>query len=48
MLSLGENLSDQEISEMIREADVDGDGEIDYRGTQITVKIISWGSFSLK
>jgi calmodulin len=27
---VGEKLSDQEVDEMIKEADVDGDGEINY------------------
>ena len=27
---LGENLTDEEINEMIREADIDGDGQINY------------------
>jgi calmodulin len=30
LLSLGQKLSDFEISEMIREADVDGDGNISF------------------
>uniref|UniRef100_A0A7S1EQ50 EF-hand domain-containing protein n=1 Tax=Timspurckia oligopyrenoides TaxID=708627 RepID=A0A7S1EQ50_9RHOD len=30
MNSLGENLSDEEIEQMLKEADVNGDGEIDY------------------
>lgn len=29
---LGEKLSDAEVDEMIREADVDGDGQINYDG----------------
>jgi calmodulin len=30
MTNLGEKLSDVEVDEMIREADVDGDGQINY------------------
>ena len=29
---IGEKLSDKEVDEMIREADVDGDGQINYDG----------------
>lgn len=31
----GEKLSDTEVDEMIREADVDGDGQINYEGMQL-------------
>ena len=33
VIFLGEKLSDTEVDEMIREADVDGDGQINYEGT---------------
>ena len=32
MCCLGEKLSDDEIREMIRAADIDGNGRIDYNG----------------
>jgi Ca2+-binding EF-hand superfamily protein len=32
MLNLGEKLSDEEIEEMIQEADLDGDGQVSYEG----------------
>ena len=33
MKNLGDNLSHREVEDMIREIDLDGDGEIDYQGT---------------
>lgn len=32
MMNLGEKLSDEEIAEMINEADLDGDGQVNYDG----------------
>ena len=32
MTNLGEKLTDQEVAEMIREADTNGDGMVDYNG----------------
>lgn len=34
MTSLGEKLTEEEISEMMREADLDGDGFIDFEGSK--------------
>ena len=32
MQNLGENLTDDDVAAMIREADINGDGRIDYEG----------------
>ena len=37
---IGEKLSDTEVDEMIREADVDGDGQINYEGTPKSLSLI--------
>ena len=33
MKSLGEHLTDEEVQQMIQEADKDGDGMVNYEGT---------------
>ena len=37
---IGEKLSDTEVDEMIREADVDGDGQINYEGTHKSLSLL--------
>ena len=36
MTNLGEKLTDEEVDEMIREADVDGDGQINYEESALS------------
>ena len=41
MSNLGEKLTDEEVDEMIRKADIDGDGQVNYKGESIHGKIVS-------
>ena len=42
MISMGEGMSEEEIDEMIREADENRDGVIDYRGRRNLLNISNW------
>lgn len=50
MTTMGDRLSDDEVDEMIQEADIDGDGDIDYDGSfsfsliliRTEIIIVSW------
>ena len=36
MANLGEKLTEKEVNDMLREADINGDGKIDFDGTSTT------------
>lgn len=46
MTNLGEKLTDEEVDEMIREADIDGDGQVNYEGGYILVALAEHWSLS--
>ena len=41
MCNLGEKLTDDEVAAMIKEADMDGDGRVNYEGTRGYQKVLS-------
>ena len=43
MTNLGEKLTDEEVDEMIREADIDGDGQVNYEGMYLLIKRLLGG-----
>jgi calmodulin len=44
MTTLGEKLTEEEVIEMIREADIDGDGKVNYEGQS---KVVYFARFYL-
>jgi hypothetical protein len=47
MTNLGEKLTEEEVEEMIREADVDGDGQVNYEefvNMMVGIKMMGLGS----
>ena len=46
MTNLGEKLTDEEVDEMIREADVDGDGHINYEEF-VRMMMAKWINFNI-
>jgi calmodulin len=41
MTNLGEKLTDEEVEDMIKEADVDGDGMVNYNGEIVSLILLN-------
>jgi hypothetical protein len=41
MTNLGEKLSEEEVDDMIKEADMDGDGMVNYNGKAATLQLFN-------
>ena len=44
MINLGEKLTDEEVEQMIKEADLDGDGQVNYDEFVKMMMTIGWNS----
>lgn len=47
MTTMGDRLSDDEVDEMIQEADIDGDGDIDYDGSFSFILNLIWTEITI-
>ena len=41
MMNLGEKLTEDEVDEMVHEGDIDGDGQINYEGEDLSHNLVS-------
>lgn len=44
MTNLGEKLSEEEVDDMIKEADLDGDGMVNYEGKIFSSDCVDWST----
>ena len=47
MTNLGEQLNDEDVDEMIKVSDIDGDGQINYEGDELTTGLMYWFQYFL-